>query len=110
LSVDLCGLVLVDEAAEYRSSFDPPVGQIDDPVGLGGQKLTSGRAVPPGRGIDAGLFKIFHTVEWAILWPSRASSPWIRRCPHPGFSLAVATTNLVIDALVCGRPARARDG
>jgi hypothetical protein len=26
-------------------------------VGLGGQKLTPGRAVPPGRGIDAGLLQ-----------------------------------------------------
>ncbi|WP_203980093.1 hypothetical protein [Planotetraspora silvatica] len=28
----------------------------------------------------------------------------------PRILLAIATTNLVIDALVCGRPARARDG
>jgi hypothetical protein len=56
------------------------------------------------------FFKISHTVEWAILWPSRASSPWIRRCPHPGLSLAIATTNRVIDALVRGRPARVWDG
>jgi hypothetical protein len=30
LLVDLRGFVLVDEAAEYRFSFDPPIGQADD--------------------------------------------------------------------------------
>jgi hypothetical protein len=48
------------------------------------------------------FLKISHTVEYAILWPSRASSPWMRRCPHPELCRAIA--NRVTDAAVAGRP------
>lgn len=41
-----------------------------------------------GAGAMPAAFKILQTVEVAIGWPSRASSPWIRRCPRRGFSLA----------------------
>jgi hypothetical protein len=40
----------------------------------------------------------------AITYPSRASSPWIRLWPHLGFSRAIRTISVLIDALVDGRP------
>ena len=40
-------------------------------------------------------------------WPSRASSPWIRLCPHLGFSRARRRTSFLIAAAVGGRPVRA---
>ena len=36
--------------------------------------------------------RISHTVDGATVTPSFTSSPWIRRCPHRGFSLARRTT------------------
>ncbi|MCW2861785.1 MAG: hypothetical protein JWP48_3493 [Actinoallomurus sp.] len=57
-----------------------------------------------GAGSIPAFFKFSHTVEYAMRWPSRASSPWMRRCPHPGFCRAIATTNRVTDTGVGGRP------
>jgi hypothetical protein len=37
-----------------------------------------------GAGSIPAFFKISHTVEYAILWPNRASSPWIPTMPPPG--------------------------
>lgn len=48
--------------------------------------------------------RISHTVEAATRYPSRASSPWIRRCPHIGFSLASRRTSFLIVLGVGGRP------
>ena len=36
--------------------------------------------------------------------PGLASSPWIRRCPHSGFSLASRTARRAIPGTVGGRP------
>jgi hypothetical protein len=38
-----------------------------------------------GAGSMPAVCRISHTVEAAIAYPSRASSPWILRCPHVGF-------------------------
>src|SRR5882757_5602387 len=55
--------------------------------------------------------RISQTVEAPTGCPSRASSPWIRRCPHRGFSLARCRTSFLIaewvawasdSAAVCG--------
>jgi hypothetical protein len=43
-------------------------------------------------------------VNGAIVTPSFASSPWIRRCPHSGFSRARRSTSRLIPARVGGRP------
>jgi hypothetical protein len=52
--------------------------------------------------------RICHTVEAAIGWPSLASSPCTRRCPHLGLSVAIRMTSSRIAAAVGGRPGRRR--
>jgi hypothetical protein len=49
-------------------------------------------------------FRISHTVDAAIVWPSFASSPWMRRCPHVGFSLASRSIKDLIAPTIDGRP------
>lgn len=50
--------------------------------------------------------RIPHTVDGATVTPSFTSSPWIRRCPHIGFSLARRMTTRAMPVLVGvgGRP------
>jgi hypothetical protein len=48
--------------------------------------------------------KISHTVDGAIVTPSFMSSPWIRRCPHSGFSFARRTTRRAMPGTTGGRP------
>ena len=45
-----------------------------------------------GAGSMPAACRISHTVEGATVTPSFVSSPWIRRCPHSGFSFARRTT------------------
>ena len=40
----------------------------------------------------------------AIVTPSLVNSPWIRRCPHSGFSFARRTTSRAMPGTVGGRP------
>ena len=48
--------------------------------------------------------RISHTVDAATLTPRPASSPWILRFPHPGFSLASRRTRALMCLRVAGRP------
>ena len=48
--------------------------------------------------------RIFHTVDAAMVWPSRVSSPWIRRYPQFGFSPASRMTSFRISGSIGGRP------
>ena len=48
--------------------------------------------------------RICHTVDGATVTQSFRSSPWMRRCPHSGFSLARRTTRRAMPGLVGGRP------
>ena len=48
--------------------------------------------------------RISHTVDGATVTPSLVSSPWIRRCPHSGFSLTRRTTRRAMLGTVGGRP------
>ena len=48
--------------------------------------------------------RISHTVEGATVTPGFVSSPWIRRCPHSGFSVARRTTSRAMLGIVGGRP------
>ena len=50
-----------------------------DRLGLGAQEQRPRRPAPARRGIDAGIFKISHTVDAETRTPSPASSPWILR-------------------------------
>jgi hypothetical protein len=43
-------------------------------------------------------------MDGATVTPSLVSSPWIRRCPHSGFSFARRTTRRAILGTVGGRP------
>jgi hypothetical protein len=52
--------------------------------------------------------RISHTVEAAIVYSSRASSPWIRLWPQVGFSRAIRRISVLSDATVDGRPGRRR--
>jgi osmotically-inducible protein OsmY len=51
---------------------------------------------------------ISRTVDGATVTPSFTSSPWMRRCPHSGFSLARRTTRRAMPGLVGGRPGLGR--
>ena len=57
-----------------------------------------------GAGSMPAARRISHTVDGATAMPSFASSPWIRRCPHSGFSLARRTTRRAMPGAVGGRP------
>jgi hypothetical protein len=57
-----------------------------------------------GAGSMPAARRISHTVDGAILTPSFASSPWMRRCPHSGFSFARRTTRRPTLGTTCGRP------
>src|ERR1017187_2345098 len=48
--------------------------------------------------------RISHTVDGATVTPSLVSSPWIRRCPHSGFSFARRTTRRAMLGIIGGRP------
>ena len=48
--------------------------------------------------------RISHTVDAATLTPRPASSPWILRYPHSGFSLASRRTSALTFRRVAGRP------
>ena len=54
------------------------------------------------------LLRICQTVEGAIVMPSPASSPWIRRYPHDSFSRASRSTTDRTLRCVAGRPERPR--
>jgi hypothetical protein len=58
-----------------------------------------------GAGSRPASCRICHTVEAAMRWPSRTSSPYPRRCPQAGCSVAMRITMFVIAAgVVGGRP------
>ena len=57
-----------------------------------------------GAGSMPAACRIFQTVDGAIVTPSFVSSPWMRRCPHSGFSFARRTTRRVMPGPVGGRP------
>jgi hypothetical protein len=57
-----------------------------------------------GAGSMPAARRISHTVDGATVTPSFVSSPWIRRCPHSGFSLASRTTRRAMPGTVGGRP------
>jgi hypothetical protein len=80
----------------------------DDRVSLGGEELPPRRAGTPGCGVHAGGVQDLHTVDAAIVYPSRASSPWILRCPQVGFSRAMRTISVLVETQVGGRPGRRR--
>ncbi len=48
--------------------------------------------------------KISQTVDGATVTPGFVRSPWIRRCPHSGFSFARRTMSRVMPGTVGGRP------
>ena len=72
--------------------------------GLGGQELLPRGPVRRGAGSIPAACRICHTVEGAIGWPSLASSPCTRRCPHVGLSRAISSTSRRIAGPVRGRP------
>ncbi len=65
------------------------------------------RQIGPARG-GAGSMpaacRMFHTVDGATAMPGFVSSPWMRRCPHSGFSFARRTTRRAVPGNVGGRP------
>ena len=57
-----------------------------------------------GAGSMPAACRISQTVDGATVTPSLASSPWMRRCPHSGFSFARRTTRRVMPGPAGGRP------
>src|ERR1039457_5181609 len=57
-----------------------------------------------GTGSIPAFFRISHAVDAAIFTPRPASSPWILRYPHPGFSRASRSTRALMFRGVAGRP------
>jgi hypothetical protein len=66
-------------------------------------KIASNEAVKLDRRSPAEC-RICHTVDGATVTPSFMSSPWIRRCPRSGFSLARRTIRRAMLGLAGGRP------
>jgi hypothetical protein len=60
-----------------------------------------------GAGSMPASCRICHTVEAAMRWPSRTSSPCTRRCPQVGFSVALRITRFLIVSTAV-RPSRQR--
>jgi hypothetical protein len=52
--------------------------------------------------------RISHTVDAATVTPRPASSPWILRYPHSGFSRASRRTGALMFRRVAGRPVSPR--
>src|SRR5258708_10511217 len=75
----------------------------DDPGGMGVQELPPARARRSAGSMPA-AYRIFHTVDGAIVTPRFLSSPWMRRSPHSGFSFA----RRAMPGTVGGRPALRR--
>jgi hypothetical protein len=67
-------------------------------------ELRPGRAGSARRGVDSGLPQNSRTVDAATFTPRPASSPWILRYPHSGFSWASRRTSALVFLLVAGRP------
>ena len=63
-----------------------------------------GGPVRRGAGSMPAFFRISHTVNAATFTPRPASSPWILRYPHSGFSRASRRTRAVMVRRVAGRP------
>jgi hypothetical protein len=59
-----------------------------------------------GAGSIPAVLRIAHTVDAAMVTPSRASSPWMRRYPHVGFSRARRMIVRRVSTAVEGRPGR----
>jgi hypothetical protein len=57
-----------------------------------------------GAGSMPAARRISRTVDGATVTPSFVSSPWIRRYPHSGFSLASRTTRRAMLRTIGGRP------
>ena len=57
-----------------------------------------------GAGSMPAARRISHTVDGATATPRLVSSPWIRQCPHSGFSFARRTTRRAMPGTVGGRP------
>jgi hypothetical protein len=75
-----------------------------DRVGLGAQELRPGRPGPPPGGVDAAGLEDLPYGRRCDLTPSPASSPWILRYPHSGFSRASRRTRALMFRRVAGRP------
>ncbi|HWF81731.1 MAG TPA: hypothetical protein VN695_14210, partial [Streptosporangiaceae bacterium] len=75
----------------------------DDAAGLAVRNCLQVGPVRRGAGPIPASCRICQTVEAAIGWPSRTSSPCTRRCPHVGFSVAMRITSLRTAAAVAGR-------
>ena len=61
------------------------------------------RPGPPRRAGPAAC-RISRTVDAAVAYPGRASSPWIRLWPQAGFSRAIRTISASTEIPVDGRP------
>src|ERR1019366_6499525 len=58
-----------------------------------------------GAGSIPAFLRISHAVDAATFTPRPASSPWILRYPHSGFSRASRRTRALMFRRVAGRPA-----
>lgn len=65
-------------------------------------------STPRGGGPVRAAARIRRIVPAPTRWPSPTSSPWMRRCPHPGFSWASRRTRFRNSSLIDGRPGRVR--
>jgi hypothetical protein len=77
-----------------------------DRVRLRAQELGPRGSARRGAGSMPELVRIFQTVEAPIWKPSPVSSPWIRRYPQVGFSMARRMIRARMPAGTAGRPGR----
>jgi hypothetical protein len=92
----------VDAPQQPGAHVDAADGE--DPRAWAVRNCLQAGPVRRGAGSIPASCRICRTVEAAIGWPSLTSSPYTRRCPHVGFSVAMRITSLRIAAAVDGRP------
>src|SRR6266581_3688679 len=85
----------------------PAVKKSQTGIASAGERRNCGQVGPvrrSGAGSAPLALRISPTVDAATLTPSPASSPWILRYPHPGFSRASRRTRALIFRRIAGRP------
>ncbi len=84
----------------------PAVKKSQARIASGWERRNCGQVGPVrgGAGPMPSALRISHTVDAVTLTPEPASSPWILRYPHAGFSLAGRRTRALMPRRVAGRP------
>ncbi len=103
-----CAVLEEDQRVDPAKIHQIDVQEVAGDDGVGRSGMSGTRAMSARRGGEPGRHRLrsrsSRPREAPILWPSRASSPWILRQPQRGFSRASRSTNSFTAFAVAGRP------